>query len=196
MHATPPAAPGPATPAATTPVEAPSKREPAPPAASKPTPPPKLSDIAPSSDEPVSEQPKPVSEASIDITQIRSLWSAVLEVVKANRKVAWLVLNESAPLSWESGTLAVGVREASKLANARSNAFDGNLRAAVAEVLRIDANIDLVLAPDAPSPDVAGAPEQTRDEPSIDDEALDDLSGVDLAIRELGATTIGEIERS
>lgn len=196
MHATPPAAPGAASPADTTPVEAPKKREPAPPVASKPTPPPKLSDIAPSSDEPVSEQPRLATDASIDIIQIRSLWPAVLEVVKANRKVAWLVLNESAPLSWESGTLAVGVREASKLANARSNAFDGNLRAAVAEVLRIDANIDLVLAPDAPSPDVAGAPEQASDEPSIDDEALDDLSGVDLAIRELGATTIGEIEHS
>jgi hypothetical protein len=32
------------------------------------------------------------------------------------------------------------------------------------------------------------------DAPSIDDEDLDDTSGVDLIMRELGGTQIGEIE--
>lgn len=182
------------------------------PAASAPgvlAPPPKLSTVAPSSavketakpkvkkpSEAAEVVPEPSAHSAMDITQIRSLWSAVLEVVKAKRKVAWIVLDESAPLSWESGTLAVGVREASKLANARSNNFDVNLQAAVAEVLRIDAKIDLILAPDAPLPLAGGMAAPVADEPSIDDESVDDVSGVDLAIRELGATAIGEIEHS
>lgn len=164
-----------------------------------PAPPPKLSTVASAAAAPKKSAAKkkapaaPDDTASVDITQIRSLWPAVLEVVKSKRKVAWMVFSDSAPLSWESGTLAVAMRDASKIANAQSSGHTESLSGAIAEVLRIEPTIDLVLEPDAPS---ATAQHAEPDEPSIDDATVNDVSGVDLAIRELGATTIGEIEHS
>lgn len=171
-------------------------------------PPPKLSDVAPSTaakprkskeksvEPPVvqettepAEQPPAETEAGVTLAQIKSLWPAVLDVVKDKGKVAWMVFSDSAPLSWENGTLAVAMRDASKAANARSSGHIDRLHDAVRDVLRIEASIDLVLAPDAPS-----AIPSVPDEPSVDDDNVDEVGGVDLAMRELGATRIGEIE--
>jgi DNA polymerase III subunit gamma/tau len=199
MHAVPPAA-APHEPAAEAPATPPpaSKK-----ASAVPPPPPKLSAVAPSSEAvspPEAKRGKPaaqeVSAAEMDITQIRSLWPAVLEVVKTQGKVAWMVFSDSAPLSYSDGTLAVAMRDASKAANARSSGHIERLQAAVTDVLRIDATIDLILAPDTPSAAVDPATSIEADEPSADDVTVNDVSGVDLAIRELGATTIGEIEHS
>lgn len=165
---------------------------------SVPGPPPRLSDVAPVAQPAAEAAPAEVSpieaspvstDSSLPIAQIRSLWPAVLDVVKAKRKVAWMVFSDSAPLSFEDGTLAVAMRDASKLANARSSGHIDRLQDAVADVLRIQATIDLVLNPDA-----ASVEEQVADEPSIDDANVDPVDGVDLAMRELGATQIGEIE--
>jgi hypothetical protein len=57
----------------------------------------------------------------------------------------------------------------------------------------VDARIDVVLAPDARPVGVKAEP-AAADEPSVDDPDADSASGVDLALRELGATQIGEIE--
>jgi hypothetical protein len=82
----------------------------------------------------------------------------------------------------------------------------------VLDVFRTDVRIDIVLAPNATarlvnapsaSTDAVADGEQPAavvevivepDAPSIDDEDLDDTSGVDLIMRELGGTQIGEIE--
>jgi len=175
-------------------------RDPAPPAA-----PPKLSDVAPSTAAEVVEaepaavvevEPEAVAvakptekDAPLTAEQMRSLWPAVLDVVKAKGKVAWLVFSDCAPLTWENGTLAVAMRDASKLANARNSGHIDRLQDAVRDVLGIDATIDLVLAPDAPTVTATAV-----DVPSVDDADLDPVDGVDLAVRELGATQIGEIE--
>ena len=206
MHAAPaaaaPATAAPSTKPAASPAEtsAPSDPVSAPSATtSMPAPPPKLSTVASAAAAPKKAAVKKKAPAilddaaAVDITQIRSLWSAVLEVVKSKRKVAWMVFSDSAPLSWESGTLAVAMRDASKIANAQSSGHTESLQFAIAEVLRIEPTIDLVLEPNAPS---ATNEHAEPDEPSIDDATVNDVSGVDLAIRELGATTIGEIEHS
>jgi len=143
---------------------------------------------APATEAPV-EPPPVVENSDLSLAQIKSLWPAVLDVVKDKGKVAWMVFSDSAPLSWENGTLAIAMRDPSKAANARNSGHIDRLHDAVSDVLRVDANIDLVLAPDAPS---ATAP--TPDEPSADDDNVDAVDGVDLAVRELGATRIGEIE--
>ncbi len=127
--------------------------------------------------------------AEVSLAQIKSLWPAVLDVVKSKGKVAWMVFSDSAPLSWEGGTLAVAMRDASKAANARNSGHIDRLHDAVRDVLRVDVNIDLVLAPNAPS-----ATPAVPDEPSVEDDNVEQVGGVDLAMRELGATRIGEIE--
>jgi DNA polymerase-3 subunit gamma/tau len=134
-------------------------------------------------------EPATQTGAEVSLAQIKSLWPAVLDVVKSKGKVAWMVFSDSAPLSWEGGTLAVAMRDASKAANARSSGHIDRLHDAVRDVLRVDANIDLVLAPNAPS-----ATPVVPDEPSVEDDNVEQVGGVDLAMRELGATRIGEIE--
>jgi DNA polymerase-3 subunit gamma/tau len=145
------------------------------------------------------------------LAQLVSMWPAILDATKSYSRVAWMVFSDSAPLSLENGVLAVGVENASKAANAKASGHDERLRQAVLDVFRTDVRIDIVLAPDATarlvnaasaesSDDSTDTPVQVAnvvvdaDSPSIDDEDLDDTSGVDLIMRELGGTQIGEIE--
>lgn len=146
------------------------------------------------------------------LAQLISMWPAILDATKSYSRVAWMVFSDSAPLSLENGVLAVGVENASKAANAKASGHDERLRQAVLDVFRTDVRIDIVLAPNAtarltasaapasPSDDSSDAPAPAvtvvvePDAPSIDDEDLDDTSGVDLIMRELGGTQISEIE--
>ena len=146
------------------------------------------------------------------LAQLVSMWPAILDATKSYSRVAWMVFSDSAPLSLENGVLAVGVENASKAANAKASGHDERLRQAVLDVFRTDVRIDIVLAPNA-SARLVNAPAAVADSsessdqstatvevvveadaPSIDDEDLDDTSGVDLIMRELGGTQIGEIE--
>jgi DNA polymerase-3 subunit gamma/tau len=146
------------------------------------------------------------------LPQLVSMWPAILDATKSYSRVAWMVFSDSAPLSLENGVLAVGVENASKAANAKASGHDERLRQAVLDVFRTDVRIDIVLAPNATArlvnaPTVGDASDSGSDQssatvevvvepdaPSIDDEDLDDTSGVDLIMRELGGTQIGEIE--
>jgi DNA polymerase-3 subunit gamma/tau len=145
------------------------------------------------------------------LPQLVSMWPAILDATKSYSRVAWMVFSDSAPLSLENGVLAVGVENASKAANAKASGHDERLRQAVLDVFRTDVRIDIVLAPNATARLAHAAPVDTSDNadqspaptvtivvepdaPSIDDEDLDDTSGVDLIMRELGGTQIGEIE--
>ncbi len=90
--------------------------------------------------------------------------------------------------------LAVGLDSQGKATNVVKGGHDESLRGAIKDVLKVDARIDVVLAPSGGS---AGAGTQAMvepDAPSPDDANVDDVSGVELLVRELGATQIGEIE--
>ena len=152
------------------------------------------------------------SNQNASLPQLVSMWPAILDATKSYSRVAWMVFSDSAPLSLENGVLAVGVENASKAANAKASGHDERLRQAVLDVFRTDVRIDIVLAPNAtarlvnaPSVSAVAVAEGEQpaamvevivepDAPSIDDEDLDDTSGVDLIMRELGGTQIGEIE--
>ncbi len=219
----PPVAPAVSTPAAT--------GESAPESPSRPK---RLSDVAPSTKkESTASRPpmKPAEKAAAveaeaasaepviaptnqnaSLSQLVSMWPAILDATKSYSRVAWMVFSDSAPLSLENGVLAVGVENASKAANAKASGHDERLRQAVLDVFRTDVRIDIVLAPNATArlvnaPTVGDASDSGSDQssatvevvvepdaPSIDDEDLDDTSGVDLIMRELGGTQIGEIE--
>jgi DNA polymerase III subunit gamma/tau len=143
--------------------------------------------------------------------QFLSLWPAVLEALKSYSKVAWMSFSSSRPISWSDGDLAVAVRDAGTVKGVKASGHDERLRQAVLDVVRTNVRIDVVFAPDqagalptpapareesgeAAAPAPAAVPSAEPDAPSLDDADLDDASGVDLAIRELGATQIGEIE--
>ena len=149
--------------------------------------------------------PRPPAEAQAadragngpSIQEVRSMWPAVLDATKAYGKVAWIVFSTSVPLSLDNGVLAVGLAKPGEVNSARNSGHDERLRQAILDVLRIDVRVDVVLAPNASVP-TASQPSPTRqpevDAPSPDDADLPDSSGVDVVIRTLGATQIGEIE--
>jgi DNA polymerase-3 subunit gamma/tau len=189
--------------------------------------PPKLSDVAPSSAESlateaatapaesasespvesVSDEPrvdtKPAVSTSTDVDMtlegFLTLWPAVIDALSSTR-VAWMLFSGSQPVSWSDGVLAVAVDSPGKVANAAASGHDEKLRAAIADTLKVDVSIDVVVGSGgAPSSSSARTVEPAveadpADSPSVDDDNIDDISGVDLVIREMGATQIGEIE--
>ncbi len=195
---------------------------------------------------PVAPAAPTTPSGGVDQAQIRSMWPAVLEAMKAPSRVAWMIFAESIPMSYDGELLVVGLSNPGAVANVQKSGHDERLRQAVIDVLRIDPRIDVILDPAAtsaapkpaaraaePSPrDAAESAEPTRparattsrrvaattkaagpaatadaaavpapvepDVPRPDDPDLetDGRSGIDLAISELGATHIGDIENA
>ena len=135
-----------------------------------------------------------VTNADVGLGELRSMWPAILDATKAYSRVAWMVFSVSAPLSLDNGVLAVGVDNANKISNAKASGHDERLRQAILDVVRMDVRIDVVLAPAVATPGGDAGAAGVPDVASLDDADSDDTTGVDLAIRELGATRIGEIE--
>lgn len=136
-----------------------------------------------------------------DIDEFVSMWPAVLEALKLDSRVAWVLFESARPVSLSNGALAVAVGEPGKLSNISSSKHDERLRQAVIDVMQIDVRIDVVLAPDRTGPAAAGgattapAAAAEPDTPSLDDTDVVTASGIDVALSDFGATQIGEIER-
>lgn len=151
------------------------------------------------------------------------MWAGILEGVKAYSRVAWMTFDGSVPISLSDGVLAVAVDSPGKVNNLRSSGHDERLRQAIVDVMKADVRVDVVLMPDrvagnaaraasaaasaagTADPDQQTSPAETSDDtyvpslpepdlPSPDDPDVDDTVGVELVMRELGGTTIGEIE--
>ena len=139
------------------------------------------------------------ADSDITLEGFVTMWPAVMDTLSRTR-VAWMLFNDSRPVSWSDGVLAVAVDSPGKVANAASSGHDEKLRAAIADTLKVDLRIDVVVAStaNASASGNGGGSSSTKDPadaPSVDDVNVDDISGVDLVMREMGATQIGEIER-
>lgn len=164
-----------------------------------PPPPPRMSDVlagAATPDAPAApaDTPAPPSSSSASLSDVTTMWPAILEGLKSMSRVAWMVFSDSQPLSLDAGVLAVGVPEESKVRNARGSGHAERLRQVIIDVMHADVQVDVVATGSMPHPPAASAP--AVDEPSLDDSDTDeDVSAEALAMRELGATVIGEIEQ-
>ena len=168
----------------------------------KPAAPKRLSQVAPSSgtkpDSSPAQTPGAATAAaaaatgssSVTIQDVRSMWPAVLDATKSYSKVAWILFSTSVPLSLDDAVLAVALKNAGDVTGARASGHDERVRQAVLDVLRVDVRIDVVHAPDS----YLAVPEAAVDVPSLDDPSLPEESAVDMVIKTLGATPIGEIE--
>jgi DNA polymerase-3 subunit gamma/tau len=180
--------------------ESPRTEEPARPAPSGPPAPPRMSQVLAHA----AEQPEaaaapapsspPAGGSSASLADVTTMWPAILEGLKSMSRVAWMVFSDSRPLSLDGGVLAVGVPEESKVRNARASGHAERLRQVIIDVMHADVQVDVVATGSVPAP--ASVEAAASDEPSIDDsDSEDDVSGEALAMRELGATVIGEIEQ-
>ena len=174
------------------------------PAAAAPPPPPRMSQVLPSAageSTPQAEAPPEsvatpaaTSGSTVSLSDVTTMWPAILEGLKSMSRVAWMVFSDSRPLSLDAGVLAVGVPEESKVRNARASGHAERLRQVIIDVMHADVQVDVVATGSSPAP--ASAESASSDEPSLDDsDSDDDVSGEALAMRELGATVIGEIEQ-
>ena len=137
--------------------------------------------------------PAPAAEASLTLADIATMWPAVLEGLKSMSRVAWMLFSDSTPVSWDDGILAVSVPDVGKANNARANGHDQRLRQVILDSLRVDVRVDVIAGGTATTP---STPSPAADAPSPDDaDDADVLTGESLAMRELGATVIGEIEQ-
>ena len=195
----PAAAPAPTAPPKSTRRPEPPPAEPAPLPAAAP-PPPRLSDVTtatraapPPADVPTEAPSRAPSSTSseVSLSDITTMWPAVMEGLKSMSRVAWAVFSDSRPLSVCDGVLAVGIPEESKVKNARTSGHGERLRQVIIDVMHVDLQVDVVLSSSA-APTAAAA---AVDVPSLDDEGAEELTGESLALRELGATVIGEIEQ-
>ena len=154
-------------------------------------------------------RPRRPPTRGVGLDQFVSMWPAVLDAVKSYSRVAWMTFDGSRPVSLANGVLAVGVETIGKVNSLKASGHDERLRQAILDVMKTDVRIDVILAPgggaSAPGaatgrrpPSAAGRVRSTSapepDAPSLDDANADGAVGVDLALRELGATQIGEIE--
>ncbi len=194
---------------------------PAPVAASAPSPapPPKLSEVAPSSSEPVEPKAPPKKPAKaaaqkkapapdpgksadtgkpggkeMGVADFVTMWPAILDALKGYSRVAWMAFADSRPVSVSNGVLAVGLDSQGKINNTRSSGHDERLRHSILDVMRVDMTVDVVLVPDVVGVKATPGADEESDVPSRDDATVDEATGVDLAMQQLGATTIGEIE--
>ena len=173
-------------------------------AAASPPPPPRMSQVLPSAageSTPQAEAPSETAAApattsgsTVSLSDVTMMWPAILEGLKSMSRVAWMVFSDSRPLSLDAGVLAVGVPEESKVRNARVSGHAERLRQVIIDVMHADVQVDVVATGSSPAP--ASTEAAPSDEPSLDDsDSDDDVSGEALAMRELGATVIGEIEQ-
>ncbi len=195
-----PASAASAPPPAPAPNPSKAKRTPAP-AQSEPSapPPPPLSAVLSAKAERDVQAPAPAPDgardagSSVSLSDVTTMWPAILEGLKSMSRVAWMVFSDSQPLSLDAGVLAVGVPEESKVRNARASGHSERLRQVIIDVMHSDVQVDVVATGSSPT---AAPIAPSVDEPSLDDsDSDDDVSGEALAMRELGATVIGEIEQ-
>ncbi|MEI6362811.1 MAG: DNA polymerase III subunit gamma and tau [Actinomycetes bacterium] len=149
---------------------------------------------------PAARAPLPSADVSLD--QFVSMWPAVLEGMKGMSRVGWMAFNPSTPVSLADGVLAVAVTDSGKVNHIKSSGHDERLRLCVMDVLKADVKIDTVLDPtrasaaptDRADARMTAPAAPDGDAPSPDDADIDAVTGVDLAVRELGGIQIGEIE--
>lgn len=183
--------------------------------ASAPSAPQKLSKVAPSSDPDkkdaavskppakrapaaqkatVADEKKATSESTATLADFVTMWPAILDALRTDSRVAWMIFVKARPLTLSQGTLAVSVDAQGNIKGAKDSGHDERLRLAILNTMHTDVKIDLVFDPGAAPVDVNESEDDESDAPSADDQTVDDATGVELIMRELGGTTIGEIE--
>jgi DNA polymerase-3 subunit gamma/tau len=158
--------------------------------------PPRISEVAPST---ATESSVEATTSDVTLEGFVSMWPAVMDALAGYGRVPWMAFSGSRPLSWSDDTLAVGLDSPGKVANVANSGHGDAMQAAIKDVLKVEVRLDVVLASEATTSSSAGTtasttPAKDADAPSLDDADVDDVTGVDLVMRELGGVQIGEIE--
>ncbi|MEZ5184503.1 MAG: DNA polymerase III subunit gamma and tau [Candidatus Nanopelagicales bacterium] len=176
--------------------------EPAPSAGRRPPgppPAPSLAAPAPVAAQPAQpEQPASAPTADVPLDKIIALWPRVLDRVKDNSRVAWLLVRDCRPVSLSNSILTLTQTNGGAVAAFTQGGHAERVRQAILDEMQLDFTVEMTLgdnaAPVAPPPDPVV--EEVDDEPSEDDVAVVATaeSGLELLERELGGRKIAEFD--
>ncbi len=139
---------------------------------------------------------EPVMTGEVTFAQLRDHWPAVLEVLKGESRVAWMVMQDTAPLSIsEDRIVAVAFANAGAMNNAIKSKHDDKLRAAIKQVLRADVRIEATVDPKQAKAVATKKEVAESGDAAPDDEAVTKRSALDMVTNMLGAQVIGESPR-
>jgi len=165
---------------------------------------------------------QPPANGSASADSLRQNWSSVLDAVKRERRVAWILLSNASVLSLDDGVLTLRFARDGDLKGFSTSGCDVDLKRVLSTGFGLNVAVRGVTGADPDpgmtgsagpagpargsqgraSPPPAGAPHHHDElapadagEPA-DDQASDatELTGMDLIQRELGGQVIGEIE--
>lgn len=140
----------------------------------------------------------PVADSGpVDFEKIRSSWSAILEAVRGESKVASIVLAETSPLSLsDDGTLAVAFPNANTMNNAIKSGHDDRLQLIIMRLLHTKVTIEPMVDPNrAITPKAKKADVVDSGDAAPDDEVMPTRSALDMVTNALGGSIIGESPR-
>ena len=132
--------------------------------------------------------PPPEGAGSAELAQVVSVWPALMAEVGRKSRVAAANWDGAEPQSLADGVLTIRVPSEGQAKSIMQSKRDLMLRTMLIESHKIDVQV-VATAGDTGAP--TGPDEPSEDDPDVGEEGL---SGVDLAMKKLGATKIGEIE--
>ncbi len=195
-------APAPAAAPRTPPVkpQATPKPPPATGARRPPGPPPSPSTQTPPQPSPPAPAPTPPASSDVPLDKVILLWPRVLDRVKDNSRVAWLLVRDCRPVSLSNGILALTQSNGGAVAAFTQGGHAERVRQAILDELKLDLTVEMTLGHNAPptaAPEADTGPMlDPEDAPSDDDEAVEATAetGLELLQRELGGRKIAEFD--
>jgi DNA polymerase-3 subunit gamma/tau len=135
----------------------------------------------------------------VPLDKVLALWPRVLDRVKENSRVAWLLVRECRPVSLSNSILTLTQSNGGAVAAFTQGGHAERVRQAILDELQLDLTVEMTLGNDAaPAPRPAPAPieDHPEDAPSEDDESVEATaeSGLELLQRELGGRKIAEFD--
>ena len=141
---------------------------------------------------PVADKP----QGEVSFTLLRANWVGILETLKAQSRVAWLVLQDTAPISISDDRIVtVAFASTGAMNNAAKSKHDEKLRDAIKKVLNVDVRIEATVDPKVAKKPAAKKEVVDAGEASPDDEAVTKRSALDMVTNMLGAEIISESPR-
>jgi DNA polymerase-3 subunit gamma/tau len=136
----------------------------------------------------------------VTLDKVLALWPRVLDRVRENSRVAYLLVRDTRPVSLSNSILTLSQTNSGALAAFTQGGHAERVRQAILDELKLDLTVEMTLgdvpAPKAQQAPQPAAPEPDEDLPSEDDEAIEATAeaGLELLQRELGARKITEFE--
>lgn len=138
-------------------------------------------------------------EAELTVAQLQALWPSVLDTIKNDSRVAWMMVVDATPQSVDGNTVAIGHSDAGTIKRFANSPHAEKVTAAVSSTLGTNVRVVMEVAggagADVSGPAAEGMIAQDTDEsaePLADSEDVEELDSIELLVNKLDAVAISE----